>query len=113
MKLRDAENEILHLRESLSQSIKKTKQVEDERDSNKRSFSEKGRENSELQKSVLRLQQLCINQQKRIDGLEGSLSSSKQKEKELMVLVGGQENSIRRLQADLQECLKSMMLLRR
>ncbi|GLJ51611.1 hypothetical protein SUGI_1096910 [Cryptomeria japonica] len=52
-----------------SESIKKTKQAEDDRDSNKRSLREKERETSELQKSVVRLQQLCTNQERTIGEL--------------------------------------------
>ncbi|XP_057851074.2 uncharacterized protein LOC131061426 isoform X2 [Cryptomeria japonica] len=47
-----------------------------------------------------------------IENLEGRLSSSNQKEKELELLLGGKENTIRCLQADLQECLKELALLR-
>ncbi|XP_057864371.2 uncharacterized protein LOC131072262 isoform X1 [Cryptomeria japonica] len=74
-KLTDAENEIMQLRESLSESIKKGKQAEDDRDSNKRSYKEKERENSELQKSVVRLQRLCKDQERTIGGLWGGLDN--------------------------------------
>ncbi|KAH9295224.1 hypothetical protein KI387_038812 [Taxus chinensis] len=74
-KLANAENEIMQLRESLSESFKKTKQAEDDRDSIKRNYKEKERENSELQKSVVRLQRLCKDQERTIGGLWGGLDN--------------------------------------
>lgn len=67
-KLENAENEIIQLRESLSESYKQTKQAEDDQESIKRSYKEKERENHELQKSVVRFQRLCKDQERTIEG---------------------------------------------
>ncbi|KAH9295225.1 hypothetical protein KI387_038813 [Taxus chinensis] len=47
-----------------------------------------------------------------IESLQYRLGNSNEKEKELELLLGGKENTVRCLQADLQECLKELTLLR-
>ncbi|GLJ51610.1 hypothetical protein SUGI_1096900 [Cryptomeria japonica] len=75
MKSTDAENEILKLREAFSESVKNAKQAEAGRDLMQWSYREKERENSELQKSVFRLQRLCRDQERTIGGLWGELDN--------------------------------------
>ncbi|GLJ51606.1 hypothetical protein SUGI_1096800 [Cryptomeria japonica] len=112
MKLTDAENEILKLREALSESVKNAKQTEADWDLMYRIYREKERENSVLKNSVFRLQRLCRDQERTIGGLWGELDNKidncaqdkdaciTQLQKEQLQLVGV-ENALRK---DLENC---------
>eukprot|EP01018_Ginkgo_biloba_P029406 Gb_03477 [translate_table: standard] len=65
--LEEAKNEIIQLQQSLFDS--KARKAEDHRDSIKRGYKEKERENYDLQKSVVRLQRLCKDQERTTSGL--------------------------------------------
>ncbi|KAH9327622.1 hypothetical protein KI387_007800, partial [Taxus chinensis] len=68
-RLKEAENEITLLRQSLAESHKKTKETEDDQQSLRRSYDLKEKENYALQKSIIRLQRLCKDQERTITGL--------------------------------------------
>eukprot|EP01018_Ginkgo_biloba_P021294 Gb_06002 [translate_table: standard] len=68
-RIKEAENEITQLRQCLTESCKQAKQVEDDRQSIKREYTMKERENYALQKSIVRLQRLCKDQERTIIGL--------------------------------------------
>lgn len=68
-RLKDAENEIAQLRQSLTESHKQTKEAEHSLQSIKSCYDAKERENHALQKSIVRLQRLCKDQERTISGL--------------------------------------------
>lgn len=68
-RLMEAENEIAELRQSLSESCQRTKEVEDNLQSIQRCYDEKEVENYALQGSVIRLHRMCNDQEDLISGL--------------------------------------------
>ncbi|GLJ04761.1 hypothetical protein SUGI_0002830 [Cryptomeria japonica] len=68
-RLKDAENEILMLRKSLEKSHNQTREAEDDQHLIRRSYDLKEKENYALQKSIIRLQRLCKDQERTITGL--------------------------------------------
>ncbi|GLJ55855.1 hypothetical protein SUGI_1199390 [Cryptomeria japonica] len=63
-KLVDAQMEIMQLKESLSESQNKLEYIEHDRNSIQASYKEKEMQNSQLQKSAMRWQRLCMDQEK-------------------------------------------------
>lgn len=68
-RLKDSENEIAQLRQSLTESHRQTKEAEHSLQSIKNRYDAKERENYALQKSIGRLQRLCKDQERTISGL--------------------------------------------
>ncbi|XP_020518511.1 cingulin-like protein 1 isoform X2 [Amborella trichopoda] len=73
-RLEEANVEITHLQQALTEAQACLKQAEEDRDFIKRSFAKKEREVKDLQKAVIRLQRLSNEQEKSISGLRQGLS---------------------------------------